>query len=533
MCSTSLAACGKTDRGDGLNHMYNAPLLGNPKSLDPQFADDPSSNTVIKNLYSGLLSLDAKGNISCCNAESYTVSADGTVYTFKLRKDNYWFFDLNENDVIEDSECFPVTARDYVFALKRILDPKMQSPFASSFSCIKNGSSVISGSASTDSLGISAPDEFTLEVTLDYPTAEFLPIMASAAASPCNEDFFHSTKGRYGLDDRSVMSNGAFYVRQWFYDPYGNHNILYMRNNKKNNTEAYQICPTYLSFTIEKTESDIRDCLKDDSVECISTFSSSYSSKKYSVTEYSAYTLGLIFNPQSPYFSNQNLRKALAMSVNREDLAKKADSGVKIANGIIPPSLMLAGRSFRELSSDKQFDRFDPEEAKKLMDSAKSELNIGTLESVKILVCTEMINSGNLIDLSQEWQDILGIYIGIESVSGEDFQRRINEGDYAVALYPVKGKTGSAASVLEQFETVECLKTASDGVAHSNDVRKSDTVPKLVESCTAAERGILSSFGFIPLFYKSTYFVTDKDNEDIFFDPFTEAADFRLAKNYD
>lgn len=513
--------------------MYNAPLLGNPKSLDPQFADDPSSNTVIKNLYSGLLKLDSNGNISCCNAESYSVSDDGRVYTFKLRKDNYWFYDLNKNDVIEDGECFPVTARDYVFALKRILDPKMQSPYANSFSCIKNGSSVAAGSASPDSLGVSALSEFTLEITLDYPTAEFLLVLASAAAFPCNEEFFNATKGRYGLDDRSVMSNGAFYVRQWFYDPYGNHNILYMRRNEKNAGEAYEICPSYLSFTIQKNENDIRGCFKDDSIECLSTFNSSYSSKKYSVTEGSAYTLGLVFNPKDAYFSNKNLRKALAMTIDRNELAKKAGSGVKIADGIIPPSVMIAGRSYRDLSSDKQFDSFDIEKAKEYMETAKSELKIGSLEGVKILVCTEIINSANLIELSQQWQDNLGIYIGIEDVSQRDFLSRISEGDYTIALYPLKGRLGIVSSVLEQFETTECLKYAIDGVKHSESVRKSDTVQKLVENCTAAERDILSSFGFIPLFYKSTYFVADIDNEDIFFDPFTDAADFRLAKNYD
>ncbi|HEZ7986702.1 MAG TPA: peptide ABC transporter substrate-binding protein [Ruminococcus sp.] len=532
LCIPGFTSCDKNDRGSGLNHMYNAPLLGNPQSLDPQFADDPSSNTVIKNLYSGLLKLDSKGNISCCNAESYSVSDDRKVYTFKLRKDNCWFFDLNKNDIIEDGECFPVTARDYVFALKRILDPKMQSPYANSFSCIKNGRSIADGSASPDSLGVSALNEFTLEITLDYPTAEFLPVLASSAAFPCNEEFFNSTKGRYGLDDRSIMSNGAFYVRQWFYDPYGNHNILYMKRNEKNAGEAYEICPSYLSFTIEKNESDIRDCLKDDSIECLSTFNNSYSGKKYSVTEGSAYTLGLVFNPKDNYFSNKNLRKALAMTIDREALAKKAGSGVKIADGIIPPSVMIAGRSYRELSSDKQFDSFDSEKAKEYMETAKSELKIGSLENVKILVCTEIINSANLIELSQQWQNTLGIYIGIEDVSHKDFLRRVSEGDYTIALYPLKGRIGIVSSVLEQFETTECLKHASDGVAHSENVRKSDTVPKLVENCTAAERDILSAFGFIPLFYKSTYFVTDIDNEDILFDPFTEAADFRLAKNY-
>lgn len=532
LCVSSFAACGKKNEGDGLNHMYNAALLGNPQSLDPQFADDPSSNTVIRNLYSGLLSSDDKGNISLCNAESYTVSSDSTVYTFRLRRDNYWFFDHNNDDIIDDNECFPVTAKDYVFALKRLLDPKMQSPYANSFSCLKNGDAIAKGTASPDSLGVTAPDEYTLEITLEYPSAEFLPLMAATAASPCNEEFFTSTKGRYGLDDKSIMSNGAFFVRQWFYDPYGNHNILYMKRNEKNVCENYQVCPKYLSFTIEKTESDIRSCLKDDNIECLSTFDNNFSKKKYSVNEKYAYTLGLVFNPENQYFSNQNLRKALALAVDRDALAEKTDEGIITANGIIPPSVMIAGRSYRELASDKQFSCYNPTEAKKLMDTAMKELNIGSLESAKILVCTEIIGSGNLIELSQDWQNTLGVYIGIEDVSYTDFMRRIGSGEYSIALYPLKGQLGSVSSVLEQFETNECLSSASDGIPHTKQSRRSATVQKLVENVSQAESAILSANGFIPLFYKSTYFVFRNDNKDILFDPFTGSSDFRLAKNY-
>ena len=110
-----LTGCGNEDKGSGTGHQYKAVLCGNPESLDPQFADDPSSNTVIKNLYSGLMSVDAGGGIVCCNAESYTVSADGTAYTFTLRDDNYWFFDTNDNDLIEEEECvFTLTAAGYI-----------------------------------------------------------------------------------------------------------------------------------------------------------------------------------------------------------------------------------------------------------------------------------------------------------------------------------------------------------------------------------------------------------------------------------
>jgi len=527
-----LSSCGKDDKGSGANHLYDVPLSGNPKSLDPQFANDPSSNTVIKNLYSGLVSADENGNIVCCNAESYTVSSDQLTYTFKLRQDNYWFFDKNNNDEIDEDEYFPVTAHDYIFALQRVLDPIMQSPYASNFMCIKNGSSIISGKDDPLNAGLTAIDDFTLQITLDYPSAEFLGMMSTAAAFPCNREFFDSTKGRYGLDDNSVMSNGPFYVRQWFYDPYGSHNILYMRRNEINANEKFQVLPAYVSFTIQKSDSDIRVLFKNGKIECFSTLQDSYNKKKYSVKSSPAITLGLVFNPDDKVFSNTNLKKALAYSIDRNSLSSSIGDDAETASGIIPPAVRLAGRSYRELSSDSQFSIYDLDKARKCLQDAKKELNIGSVESVKILVNAEIADSGDLHHLSQSWQDTLGIYIGIEDVTADEFNQRIADGNYSIALYPVKGDLCSGLSVINQFEKNDCLKAAAGKTSFTESILKCSDVPSLVEAYTNAEKTITESFGFIPIFYKNAYLVSSNDNESLIYDPFTGAIDYRLAQNF-
>ena len=118
--------------------MYSVALKGNPQSLDPQFAEDESSATVIKNLYSGLMQTDKDGNLSVCTTSDYNVSADGLVYTFDLREDNYWFFDENDDDVIDERRVFSGNGGGlFVFALKRLLDPQMKSPYAKDFALHK------------------------------------------------------------------------------------------------------------------------------------------------------------------------------------------------------------------------------------------------------------------------------------------------------------------------------------------------------------------------------------------------------------
>lgn len=534
VCASMLTACGDSkDKGDGSGHMYNASLNGNPESLDPQYADDPSSNTVIRNLYSGLMQIDASGNLVCCNAESYEISDDGLTYTFKLRQDNYWFLDYNDSDTVDEGEYFPVIAEDYVFAFQRILNPDMQSLYGTDFTCIKGGAASLSGIAAPESIGARAVDAYTLEITLEYPSAEFLALLSTSAAYPCNKDFFYSTKGRYGLDDKSVMSNGAFYVRQWFFDPYGVNNILYMKANSANDCEKYEVLPSYLSFSIEENEGDIKALFKESEIDCLTTLSDSYSTKKYNVSGSMATTLGLIFNPGDKIYSNKNLRTALALSVDREAVRDELSGDVSVAYGIIPPAVTLMGRSYRELSSDKAFSKYDTENALTYFKRAKKDLNVESFDTVKILVSTDSIDSGYLHLISQQWQDVLGCYIGIEEVTAEEFETRIASGDYSIALYPLKGDFNSGVSVLSQFQKISCLEKSGGSAEITDSVRKCGNASYLVSAYTEAEKQILGEYGFIPMFYKNSYLVAGDENEDIILDPFAEAVDFRIAQNYD
>ena len=532
-CAASFTSCGNTDRGDGSGFMYSLTLNGNPETLDPQYANDPSSNTIIKNMYSGLLSTDQNGNIQCCNAKSYDVSSNGLEYTFTLRDDNYWFYDKNKNDIIEPDEYFPVTADDYAFAIRRILDPVMQSPFAEQFTCIKHGGLVSKGELALEMAGVSAPDPHTLKITLEYPCAEFPELMTTAAAYPCDEEFFYSTKGRYGLDDESVMSNGAFFVRQWFYDPYGHNNILYMRANSANETDVREISPSLLSFEIEDSEEEIRQMFKEGDTQCFTTMNSTgYNPEKYVISDSSATTLGLIFNPDDKTYSDLNLRKALSLSIDREALGKQFGSDMQPAYAVIPPAVDLLGRSYRELSSEKVFDVFNPKEAKGYLEKARTELGKYSFDSVKVMVNSAVCGSGPLHQLSQSWQDILGIYIGIEDVTDEEFNSRIASGDYSIALYPVRGSSCSGLSFISEFENRSCLNYALGSYRYSSDILRCPTPAELVDAYSSAERGILGQFGFIPVAYKKSYLIAAPDNEEIYFDPFTGAVDYRQAKNY-
>ncbi len=534
MCAAVFTSCGNDDKEDGSGHMYNVSLNGNPESLDPQFAYDSASNTVIRNLYSGLMRVDKSGNVVCCNAANYKVSDSGMVYTFTLKDDNFWFFDVNDDDVISEDEYFPVTAYDYAFALRRVLDPRMKSPYRDDFSCIVGAYEVMNGLEPVDFAEIHADDEKTLKIVLTTPNAEFLQLMASPAAYPCNEEFFNSTKGRYGLDDRSVMSNGAFFVRQWFYDPYGSNNILYMKRNDANWSTTYDIMPSFLSFSIEDNEDDIRAVFKEGETECFSTLNSSpYNEEKYLIEGIPATTLGFVFNPENEIFSNINMRKALALSIDRDELSGKIDSDLQAARGIIPPALKVHGRSYRELISDRPLGVYDEAQAAECYETARKEENFASIGDLKILVSGETVDSSYLHIITRKWQDLFGFYIGIEEVSGYEFENRINSGEYTIALYPLKGKAATGSAVIRELEESAVCGEVPEIKAASESVLTCSSVDMLVEKYSEAEKAIVDTYCFVPIFYKNSYLIANKANEDIIYDPFTESIDYRIAQNYD
>ncbi len=94
------------------------------------------------------------------------------------------------------------------------------------------------------------------------------------------------------------------------------------------------------------------------------------------------------------------------------------------------------------------------------------------------------------------------------------------------------GTAGMAAAGLFGTSVFAGETEAVSGETFTEGLLRCGTVAEAVEAYTAAEHRIISGYGFVPLFYKNTYLVAEKDNEDIIYDPFTGAVDYRNAKNY-
>lgn len=140
-------------------------------TLDGQMSNSVADSTVGYHL-SAPLYRNVQGTAQPEVATDYTVSDDGLVYTFTLRQDAKW------------SDGEPLTAHDYEYGMKRLMDPATASPFAFIGEHFKNGYEVETGAVPVDELGVKALDDYTLEITLSHPAGYFIGMVGMTASLP-------------------------------------------------------------------------------------------------------------------------------------------------------------------------------------------------------------------------------------------------------------------------------------------------------------------------------------------------------------
>ena len=524
-----LSGCSRQE-DDGTGYLFTCTIPGNPECLDPQYTDNQNAQIVIETIMEGLLRLDEAGNLVPAGAESYTVSDDGLFYEFHLRNDCYWF-----SAGTEQKDAKPVTSLDYVFAFRRLLNPETDSPYASEYFCLKNASAVYHGQLKPEKLGISAPDGATVLFELEAPEADFLNLLAQSCAVPCNEDFFLSTSGRYGLDDRSVLCNGAFCLTKWAYDAYGSGNFLTFRKNSMY-YDAENIAPSSLQFTIMRSQREADEDFTQGNSDVILTDTelvSTLDSRKYIIRNSCTKTLGLIFNPENEILKNPDFRKALASGISREQYAERLNGSLQPASGIIPPAVQILGRSYRELYADEPLSMpYAPEESASLFEKALESASMNDINALKILLPDSFTETQALLSVCQEWQNLSGHYIGIESVSQKEYRERLSSGDYSIALYTLSTPRNGCYASLQNFCQQAELFGIPDAQAVLDTLSGKEPLSEKISLYGEAEKKLLENNAFIPLFYQNLYLIYTSDNTDIYPRPFTHSIDFRKAKHF-
>ncbi|MGQ9787396.1 MAG: ABC transporter substrate-binding protein, partial [Anaerolineae bacterium] len=192
----SLVQASEPQRGGAIVVAYKDDLA----TLDPAIAYDWTNWPAVKMVFDGLLDYDDTTNLLPRLAEAMPeVSADGTVYTFKLRQ-GVKFHNGRE-----------LTADDVVYTLTRVLDPKTTSPGAGFYLGIKGAQEFIDGKATVVE-GIKALDKYTVEFTLTQPDVTFLNKIALNFAYIVPKEEVEKDPANFG---HNPVGTGPFFFKEW------------------------------------------------------------------------------------------------------------------------------------------------------------------------------------------------------------------------------------------------------------------------------------------------------------------------------
>ncbi|WP_420963552.1 peptide ABC transporter substrate-binding protein [Brucella sp. IR073] len=335
-------------------HRGNA---GEPQTLDQAHTSIDVESFILNDLYEGLVVYDAGGKVVPGVAESWTVSDDGTVYTFKLRPNAKW------------SDGSPVTAEDFVFSLRRIEDPKTASGYANILYPIKNAQKVNKGEMPADQLGVKALDDRTLEITLEQPTPFFLELLTHETALPVNKASVEKNGANF-VKPGVMVSNGAFKLAAHV----PNDSITVVKNPEYWDAADVKLDKVIFypiddqAASVRRFEAKEMDIAYNFSADQIERLRKAYGDGVHVSPSLSTYYY--TFDTRQEPFNDVRVRRALSMAVDRDFLAKEIYSGSQLPSySMVPPGMASYGEPSKADFADKpQLDRED--EAIKLMKEA-------------------------------------------------------------------------------------------------------------------------------------------------------------------
>jgi oligopeptide transport system substrate-binding protein len=295
-----------------------------PLSLDPHHVQGNWEFNIVGDLIIGLMTESADGNPVPGAAIRWEQSEDGNSWQFRLR-DHQW------------SDGTPVTAEDFVYAWRRMLDPKTASTYAYFLYLIKNGEAVNTGKMPLTALGVTAKDDRTLAVDLEHPVPYLLQFLTHNTTFPVPRHIVEA-KGDAWVKPGSYVSNGPYTLAEWE----SNDHITLLKNPKFYDATNVKIERTIFYPTTDYVaalkrmragELDVQDRMPAQQIDWLR--SNMRETLRLSPTLNTEY---LTANLTLKQFADARVREALSLGVDRETIVNRIDKlGEVPAYNMVPP----------------------------------------------------------------------------------------------------------------------------------------------------------------------------------------------------
>lgn len=403
-----------------------------PPSLDPGIAVDADSFDMIYAAFEGLTSYDLNGQLTNATAESFTNSPDFMKYTFKIRQDAKW------------SNGDPVTAHDFVYAIKRNLDPKTASEYAYQLYYIKGGEEYNTGKGSADDVGVKALDDHTVEFTLKSPTPFFRELTFFPTLFPLHQKTVESNP-QWAAEAATIVGNGPFVMEEWEHKVkiafVKNDNYWDKENVKLDRLEISMIDDNNTAFSMFENGDldwggypastlppDVIPSLKDAGTLMVAS---------------NPGTQSVVFNTTKPPFNNKKIRQAFAYAIDRQAIIDNIlQTGVPAAYGWVPSSMGLKPEGFF---------KEDPQKAKQLLEEGMKELGLTTFPSVTYTFDTTDMNKKLAEALQDQWKQTLGVDVKLYTAELKVYRDMRSQANFDMIRFQWGADFNDPINFLEMF----------------------------------------------------------------------------------
>ncbi|QDP41636.1 peptide ABC transporter substrate-binding protein [Radiobacillus deserti] len=376
-----------------------------PTSFDPPIGFDSNSWQALNNLLEGLTRLGKDHQPEPAVAESWDISEDGKEYTFHLREDAKW------------SNGDPVTAEDFEFAWKRMLNPETGSPAAFLGYFIAGGEAYNAGEGSEEDVGVEAVDEKTFKVTLSSPTGFFLNIISNPAFFPINKEVAEENPEWFAEAD-TFVANGPFKLESWTHDT----EMVMVKNDQYWDADTVKLDKVHWAMVNDSnTEYQMYESGELDTSGVPSEMAEELLKGDDVIMEDQAGTYFYRFNVNKEPFQNVNIRKAFAMAIDQQQIVEYVTkNGEKPAFGFVAPGFKdPSGTDFREANGN--LIEFDAEKAKELLAKGMKEEGYDELPTVTLTYNTSDSHKAIAETMQQMFKQNLGVDVELANAEWNVF----------------------------------------------------------------------------------------------------------------
>ena len=517
---TSTAASTEAATGEestGTANGFTVEYGPNPETLDPALNNEIDGANTLITVFEPLLLIDQNNEVIPGQAESYTVSDDGLVWTFTMRDGLKW------------SDGSDLTAKDFEYSFKRLAAPDTAAPYAETVVGMIDGYEDAVGNPDADGNMTTEPDfdalnvvasedGKTLTVTLSYPCAYFDKLAAFAAMSPvqqatveangdawCTQPDTYVCNGPYMITDlvpseRIVLSKNPNYVGGWDSSKIVSDTITLLL--LEDSSAAYAAYNSGEAQLIKDVPTD----------EIPSLTKAEDGGDFYVDTILGTYYLSL--NDQKEPFNDVNVRKALSLAIDRDYVANTIMQGTYTpAYNLVGPGIVDENGMFYDNANGGK--TYISEDYEANLEAAKQALaDAGYPNGEGFPVIEYSTNDAGYHTpvaeyLQQAWGE-LGITVNINKVEWASFTPLRRAGDYDASRNGWVMDYNDPSNMIELFTTGN---GNNDGKYSSADfdaaVEASKVADKSVhfQKLHEAEDILMNDYACIPVAYYNDFWL--------------------------